>query len=317
MNWIDLTLLVIFLLAILAGWYRGFILGSLDLLSWAGSLVLGYMLYGYMARFLGQFLNIGVWLLPTSFVITTILARVAIGLIVRIFIRHIPERIKFNPLNRFLGIIPGAINGWLYGIIFSALLLSLPLKDSITEETRESWLAGRLAIESEWANKKLSPVFDDAIRQTINTLTVHPESDETVNLPFKYENATVEPDLETEMLAMVNKERTSRGLKPLKPDPELTAVARAHSKDMFARGYFAHVNLQGQDPFQRMKQAHVSFKSAGENLALAKTVEMAHTNLMNSPGHRANILQPAYGRLGIGILDGGYYGLMISQEFRN
>jgi uncharacterized protein YkwD len=46
-------------------------------------------------------------------------------------------------------------------------------------------------------------------------------------------------------------------------------------------------------------------------------LELAHINLMNSPGHRANILQPSFGRLGIGILDGGFYGLMISQEFRD
>jgi uncharacterized protein YkwD len=38
---------------------------------------------------------------------------------------------------------------------------------------------------------------------------------------------------------------------------------------------------------------------------------------MNSPGHRANILNPSFGRVGIGILDGGFYGLMISQEFRD
>ncbi len=317
MNWIDVALLVIFLLAILAGWYRGFILGSLDLLSWAGSLALGYIFYGYMAKFLDQFLNIGVWLLPLAFIMTTIIARIGIGFIERAIIRTIPEKARYNSINRILGVIPGAVNGWLYGIIFSALLLSLPLNDDITNATRNSRFAGKLAMESEWANEKLAPVFNDAIRQTINSLTVHPESDETVSLPFKYDDAVAKPDLEVEMLNMVNEERVSRGLRPLQIDPELTLVARAHSKDMFSKGYFAHVNLNGQDPFDRMKQAHVNFRSAGENLALAKTVEMAHKNLMNSPGHRANILQPAYGRLGIGILDGGYYGLMISQEFRN
>jgi uncharacterized protein YkwD len=66
-----------------------------------------------------------------------------------------------------------------------------------------------------------------------------------------------------------------------------------------------------------MKDAHVQFKSAGENLALAQTMEIAHRNLMNSPGHRANILQTAFGRVGIGIMDGGFYGLMVSQEFRD
>jgi len=94
-------------------------------------------------------------------------------------------------------------------------------------------------------------------------------------------------------------------------------VARAHSKDMFVKGYFAHVNLEGKDPFERMKDAHLKFKTAGENLALAQTLEIAHENLMKSPGHRKNIMNPSFNRVGIGIQDGGFYGIMISQEFRN
>ena len=134
---------------------------------------------------------------------------------------------------------------------------------------------------------------------------------------FKYDKGVVRPFLEMQMLQMVNEERAKAGLKPVHADPELTRVARNHSQDMFERGYFAHENPDGQDPFDRMRAANVQFRAAGENLALAQTLEIAHTNLMNSPGHRANILNPAFGRLGIGILDGGYYGFMISQEFRD
>jgi uncharacterized protein YkwD len=202
-------------------------------------------------------------------------------------------------------------------VIIAALLLSLPLRDSITEATRDSRFAGTLAMQSEWANKKLAPVFDDAVRQTMNSLTIHPKSHESVTLPYKYNKAVPEPTLEQEMLALVNEERTSRGIRPLAADPEMTAVARAHSNDMFTRGYFSHISPEGVDPFQRMRNWKISFRAAGENLALAQTLKMAHTNLMNSPGHKANILNPAFGRLGIGVLNGGFYGLMISQEFRN
>jgi uncharacterized protein YkwD len=172
-------------------------------------------------------------------------------------------------------------------------------------------------MQSEWANRKLSVVFDKAVSQTLNSLTVHPGSRERVSLLFNYNKAVPRPGLEEQMLALVNKERTERGLKPLKADPELIPVARAHSNDMFVRGYFAHLNPDGKNPFQRMKEANISFNTAGENLALAQTVEIAHNNLMNSPGHKANILNPSFGRVGIGILDGGFHGLMISQEFRD
>jgi uncharacterized protein YkwD len=193
----------------------------------------------------------------------------------------------------------------------------MPITDTITNETRNSRFAPMLAMQAEWANRKLAPVFNDAIRQTMNSLTVRPDSHESVNLPYKYNNAVVQPTFESEMLQMVNKERTKRGLKPLVADINLTNLARKQSQDMFVRGYFAHVNPDGKDPFDRMNMANIHFQAAGENLALAQTVQIAHTNLMNSPGHRANILNPEFGHIGIGIMDGGYHGIMISQEFTN
>lgn len=317
MNWVDILLALVVLLAVIAGWRRGFILGTLDLLSWAGSLVLGYIFYPYTAKGLEKIFSLGAWLLPVAFLLTALFARILIGFVAGFIARSIPEQTNHVGLNKFLGIIPGAINGWLYSIIISALLLSLPLKDKITSATRDSRFAGQLAMQSEWVNRKLAPVFGDAVRQTMNSLTIEPQSSETVSLSFKYDKATERPSLEAKMLEMVNKERTARGLKPLAADPEMTLVARAHSQDMFAKGYFSHYTPDGKDPFQRMREKNVQFYNAGENLALAQTVEIAHTNLMNSPGHKANILRPEFGRLGIGILDGGFYGLMISQEFRN
>ncbi|MET0393258.1 MAG: CvpA family protein [Chitinophagaceae bacterium] len=317
MNWVDLLLIVVALLAIYAGWRRGFIVGSLDLLGWIGSLVLGYVLYPRTALLLDRIFTLGVWLLPLAFLLTVIVFRVLLGFIARFIIRAIPRRVNDDGVNRFMGIIPGAVNGLIYVVILSALLLALPLKDSITEETRDSRFANTLAMQAEWANRKLAPVFDEAVRQTMNSLTVHPKSNEKVPLSFKYNKAEVRPGLEAQMLELVNRERVKEGLKPVVADPELALVARAHSQDMFARGYFAHENPDGRNPFDRMKAANVKFRTAGENLALAQTLEIAHNNLMNSPGHRANILNPAFGRLGIGIMDGGFYGLMISQEFRD
>lgn len=103
----------------------------------------------------------------------------------------------------------------------------------------------------------------------------------------------------------------------LKLDEELTPIARQHAADMFARSYFSHISPEGDTPFDRIRKARVRFFVAGENLAIAQTLQVAHRGLMNSPGHRANILRPAFGRVGIGILDGGVYGLMVTQKFRN
>ena len=317
MNWVDIFLVAVIILSVISGWYKGFIRGTADLICWAGSLLIAYLYYPYSARGLEKLLHPGIWLLPIAFLLTAFGARLLLGWLIRFITRTIPESANQHGFNRFLGVIPGAINGWIYSIILSALLLSLPIKDSITRETRNSRFAGPLAQQSEWANSKLTPVFGDAVRQTMNSLTINPSSKEKVPLKFNYDKAEARPALEAAMLQMVNQASIANGLKPLLPDPEMTNVARAHSADMFVNGYFAHVNLEGKDPFDRMKMAQVNFFNAGENLAMAPTLEMAHTNLMNSPGHRANILNPGFGRLGIGILDGGYYGLMISQEFRD
>jgi uncharacterized protein YkwD len=117
------------------------------------------------------------------------------------------------------------------------------------------------------------------------------------------------------MLALVNGERTSRGLAPLVMDAALQALARAHGVDMFQQGYFSHTGRDGRSPFDRMHDAHITYTAAGENLALAPSTEFAEQGLMNSPGHRANILNPRFRRAGIGVLDGGVYGMMFVQEF--
>jgi uncharacterized protein YkwD len=318
MNWIDLLLILIVLLAVYAGWQVGFIFGLIGLVNWLGSVLLGFLFYPQTARLLEYlFPTIGVWLLPLAFILTILFARFLIGLITNQIATRTSIEANDNFLNHFLGIVPGFINGFIYATVIAALLLGLPLWDSVTSVVQQSGIANQLSSEVEWVDENLSPVFNKAIERTINNLTIHPASNETVKLSFRERNAIVRPDLESKMLELVNEERTNRGLNPLLPDPELTKVARSHARDMFERGYFAHINPEGKTPFDRMREANVQFLTAGENLALAHSLTIAHQGLMNSPGHRANILNPAFGRVGIGILDGGFYGLMVSQEFRN
>ncbi|MFN2513296.1 MAG: CAP domain-containing protein, partial [Pyrinomonadaceae bacterium] len=220
-------------------------------------------------------------------------------------------------LNQLFGLIPGMANGLITTAMVAALLLVIPFNEGLSERVRSSQLVNGLSVYIERLETALHPVFGDAIAQTLNLLTVQPDSDERVTLPFTVPVSRPRPDLEMEMLRLVNTERVAAGLRPLAPDPELTEVARQHSSDMFARGYFAHDTPEGRDPFDRIRAGGVRFLTAGENLALARSVQIAHTGLMNSPGHRANILRPEFGRLGIGIMDGGMRGLMVTQNFRN
>ncbi|MCX6020765.1 MAG: CvpA family protein [Chloroflexi bacterium] len=136
----------------------------------------------------------------------------------------------------------------------------------------------------------------------------------TLTFPAGIKLDISEPD-ERRMLELVNQERASAGLRSLTLDPTLREVARAHSRDMFTRGYFAHNDPGGQSPFDRMTAGGANYRAAGENLAYAPNVERAHTGLMNSPGHRANILRPEFGRVGIGAIASDGHGSMYTQNF--
>ncbi len=134
---------------------------------------------------------------------------------------------------------------------------------------------------------------------------------------YPVKNPGARPDLEREMLALINKERKKRGLAPVKADQALAEVARRHSRDMYRRAYFSHYNPEGEGPFDRIKKAKIPYRNAGENIALAQSLAIAHERLMKSAGHRKNILRPVFGRVGIGIVDGGEQGIMVTQNFGN
>jgi uncharacterized YkwD family protein len=120
---------------------------------------------------------------------------------------------------------------------------------------------------------------------------------------------------EQQMLDLVNQERAKAGIAPLKADLQLTKLARMKSQDMINLNYFSHQSPTYGSPFDMMKNAGVSYRTAGENIAGNQTVARAHTALMNSAGHRANILNSQFNYVGIGIVHGGQYGVMFTQQF--
>jgi uncharacterized protein YkwD len=318
-NLIDVLLVVLVLLSVLGGYGRGFILGMLDLVGWVLSLLAGLRFYQPVARWLAVYVHSlsQIWSRPLAFILIAIIVGVAVQLLGNAILRRLPKDIHQRPLNRLLGILPGLANGLITAAVVSALLLALPLNEGLRERARASASVNRLAVYTERLEAALHPVFGEAIAETLNLLTVRPESNERVTLPYKMTAPRPRPELEARMLELVNGERVAAGLRPLAADPELAQVAEQHSADMFERGYFAHVTPEGRDPFARMREANVRFLTAGENLALAPTLQIAHNGLMHSPGHRANILQKDFGRVGIGIMDGGIHGLMVTQDFRN
>ncbi|MFI1509365.1 sigma-70 family RNA polymerase sigma factor [Streptomyces sp. NPDC020597] len=112
-------------------------------------------------------------------------------------------------------------------------------------------------------------------------------------------------DRESQVIALVNKERAAVGCGPLTGDALLHKSAQGHSDDMAARDFFDHTNPDGADPGARITAAGYRWSTYGENIAKGQqTAQAVMTSWMNSPGHRANILNCDFKNIGVGIHDG-------------
>lgn len=318
LNPVDILLLVIVAIGGVTGFSRGFVFAGLDLLTLAASLFAAFIGWREVTDWVASVApSLGIWVAPLAFVGIFLLVHLVLGTIVLKLALRLPRPLHHNVVNKVFGIAPGLVNGGVHAVVAAVLLLTLPLGALVGSWAQASALAPRLAAPAEWVEVQLAPIFNPLLQRTLQAVIVQPESRASIPLKFRVTQAAPRPDLEAQMLELVNAERRSAGLKPVRPDPELTRLARAHSGDMFARGYFSHVSPDGTDLNHRLQQAKLGYLAAGENLALAPTLFSAHSGLMHSPGHRANILRPQFGRMGIGILDGGQHGLMVTQAFRN
>jgi len=133
--------------------------------------------------------------------------------------------------------------------------------------------------------------------------------------------------LEQQMYALVNRDRTDpansaetkgRAL-PLRWNDRLAAVARAHSLEMLNQGYFSHQDRQGGSVATRVEAAGIKWQAVGENIAIYGGVVRAEAAFMSEPrfnqNHRANILNPSFTDVGIGIVQAPNGSLYITQDF--
>ncbi len=116
-------------------------------------------------------------------------------------------------------------------------------------------------------------------------------------------------EYEKQVVEIVNRYRAENGLKPLTLNTELSKVARLKSQDMKDKKYFSHTSPTYGSPFDMMKKFGISYRTAGENIAMGqRTPEAVMTAWMNSSGHRANILNSTYTQIGVGyVADGNYW----------
>ena len=322
-NWVDILILIILIIYCIEGYALGFYAAVLDLISFIVSFALGLSFYGLIGQVLikvfsmpGGFANaIGFFVVAffTEIIINFILKHLILTVSFIAEFESKPDNIK--KLNNFLGVVPAIFSGLLLLAFILTMVIILPVSTFLKHSVSSSKVGSVLVINTQGFAKDLTSVFGGAVNETLAFLTVEPKSNEIVNLNFKTNSFSTDTVSEEKMFAMVNQERTSRGGSALQIRDALTAVARSHCEDMLKRGYFSHYTPEGLSPFDRMAEANIDFTFAGENLALAPNTELAMKGLMESPGHRENILSTNFNRVGIGVIDGGVYGEMFCQEF--
>ncbi|HTC93012.1 MAG TPA: CAP domain-containing protein [Terriglobales bacterium] len=119
---------------------------------------------------------------------------------------------------------------------------------------------------------------------------------------------------ESELYSLVNEERKSRNLPLFAIDDQLTIAARKHTRELARMGKLSHQFPDEPDLKTRLAQAGDKFDAIAENVAESGSVQDAHVELMHSPGHRANLLNPAYNAIGIGIVQEGEQ-IYVTEDF--
>lgn len=109
-------------------------------------------------------------------------------------------------------------------------------------------------------------------------------------------------EAEARLLHLINTERARLGIPPLRENPRLAEVARAHSRDMVAHGFVGHHSPRTGSLLDRLRRAGLAAHVSLENIARNQSVDSAHRGLMRSPGHRRNILDPRVREIGVGVV---------------
>lgn len=318
-NWVDVLLIVIIGLGALAGTRRGFLRGTLDVLTILASVLAAAYGYHLVANVIsGRFHLSDVVASVIGFAAVALVVQFTVSWIVLTPLSPLIASARLVPVSRqldaLLGVIPGIIKGLFAAMAMVLVLVLLPFGHGLDPSLSRSALAQHLL---SGANQIATGAEGKAgVDLSDFMIVTEPSPDESMRLPFAVTSGLHESSSdEQQMLDLINTARMENGLAALKLDPELQQVALAHSQEMLELGYFSHVSPLKGSPTDRLNAANVVYTAAGENIAYAPSVDVAQRGLMRSEGHRANILSDQFTRVGIGVEVTPFGTRMYTQEF--
>lgn len=319
LNWIDGIIFVVVAGYAMDGWFVGGLALISSLVGFVGGLWLAVRYHQPAGEFLAQKFGLpGVWADVLGYVVVAIGGEVALSVVAEWVAVKLPQKAWSSRINRIAGAIISTIKGVVVVTFVMLVILALPIRGTVKRDIKNSQVGSVLVRYAEKYGGEAKSSLDQAVATAVKFLTVKPASGETLSLA---ELLPDECDLladtaaEEQMLQLVNAERRKAGAKTLVVDAKIVQVAEKHSRDMLVRKYFSHISPEGKDIGLRLAEGGVKYMLAGENIAIAPDVETAHEGLMNSEGHRRNILEVGFGRVGIGVVDGGSCGMMFTQNF--
>lgn len=320
LNWIDWSIIAVLLYYGYTGWQAGFADLGLSFVTFIISFWLAITFHAPVGDFFSQKFGIApAWTTVLGYLIVGFIAEIILAEIVAIFMGRVPKKLVQSKYNKGLGVAVSAFNAFVVISFLLLVILALPLRGTIKADIQASKISNFLVIVAEKYGAPVKNSIEQAKETAIKFMTVEPDSKERIALDITPQSNDLRIDdvSERELLALVNAERVKAGLRTLTADVKIIPVARAHSRDMFMGRYFSHVNPEGLDAGDRLDNAGIQYTVAGENLAYAADVINAHQGLMNSPGHRRNILEPSFGHIGIGIIATDRYGIIVTEDFTN
>ena len=315
---VDLLVILITAVAALGGYRRGVWLVVCELASVVLATFVALAVYHPAGAVLQQSFHLPRALANVAvFAVVWMVVELAFALIVRFaVVPHLARLGGHSIVTQSVAAILNAEKALVVVTLSLIVLSGSPIATGLKAPLTEAFLAQGLLTAGSGMQGIVMGLIGRDISDSLTVLTAPPGTadEKAVELGFKTHGSVDEP-AEAQMIELVNQERTSRGLQALKVNSAAGAVARSYGQEILTTGYFSHIDQAGRSPFDRLRAAKVPYGAAGENLALSPGVSQAHQALMNSPGHRANILSPVYRTVGIGVLDAGQYGYIFVQDF--
>lgn len=319
-NWIDWVIFFVAFYQAIDGWNRGLASLLSNTIAFLISLWVAIRFHAGVGGFLVDKFGLPqVWRNVLGYLVLAFPSEIVINSILEWPLLKLPQKIVGSVINRWFGSVFAVANALLFFAFLLLVIIALPVRGTVKRDIKNSRIGSALVVLSERYGGNVKSSLDSITQEALKFITIKPQSAERLDLDVspQAQQLTVDAASESQMVALVNQERAKQGLNALRVEENMTLIARAHSRDMFERRYFSHYTPEGRDVGHRAKEGGVEYSLIGENLAYAPDVTTAHTGLVNSEGHRSNILDPAWTRIGIGVIDGDMYGKMFTQVFAN